>query len=931
MKKTYFKLLIISSLIFFFNLVFSQTKNGNENSQILEKPTVKLTEVQWYGTGCYKIEMPMGTVYFEKDNGVSGFKSFIDLEGKDWIASYMEPGPHGDYRGFPNSVGNFGHAGRNSGSTTKIIDGITEGDQVILESSNEKFTFQYWFFVDRVAIKVLKSEGEYNFLLECVAGGSADSEDYFVTADGKKHTPTTEGEFYDFTPEWFYVGDPKSESVLFLAKTPNDDAPNENHRQVLKDGVHNMDLYSFGRTGKEEKYQVRGMSGNDNICVIGFTPAKKSHNEIAAMVESFLEEPFKSGVKPIRIWSSEMLNCKKEWFGSAEAISVAKNVILYQSAQGGWPKSTDIARTPLTPSDYPSEGGGRANSLDNDATSVPLEFLAKVISATNDEILKVSFARGLDYLFAAQYPNGGWPQFWPLRGTEYYSRITFNDAAMIQVMQLLSGVAAGKEPYSFVDVNRRVKAILAVEKGVDCILKTQIKQKGKLTAWCAQYDEITLQPAWARKYEPPSLSGGETVGIVKYLMSIENPTSEVIAAINGAIEWLKLVGIKGVRLNKKRNTDGRVERILVKDSQAPLLWARFYELETNRPIFLDRDSKFHYDFSEVGYERRSGYDYHGYWATELVSEDYPNWITKYNTKAIKENGVVKQNAMIIEAENGKFSGFIDRHSCWHNVMLTNAPHSSSSGSGVVDTDNKIGSFIEVSYDATWSGPHLVTVRYTHTKIDPRPGILSLNGIDVGTLSMIQTDALPAYKIESLIADLKMGKNVIRLRAINDGGLPNMDYVKVAEIRNIPNGDLPVIQILEAEDGNYTGKVDHHSCWNFIAELKGKHSGFTGEGYVDTDNKKGSFIEVEFDSPEGGDYQLGIRYVHGKTDIRPAEVLVNNKVANPSMDFVPTQVWTQWTTISTPISLKPGLNIVRLNALSAEGLANIDHFEFTKIL
>jgi hypothetical protein len=46
---------------------------------LLNAQNVKLTEVEYHGTGCYRIEMPMGTVYFEKDNGVSGFKSFIEL------------------------------------------------------------------------------------------------------------------------------------------------------------------------------------------------------------------------------------------------------------------------------------------------------------------------------------------------------------------------------------------------------------------------------------------------------------------------------------------------------------------------------------------------------------------------------------------------------------------------------------------------------------------------------------------------------------------------------------------------------------------------------------------------------------------------------------------------------------------------------------
>lgn len=251
---------------------------------------VKLTEEIWGGVGCYKIEMPMGTVYFEKDNGVSGFKSFIDNEGNDWIASHMDPGPNPDFRGFPNTVGGFGHAGRDSGSETRIVNDITEGDLVILESSNPVFTFQYWFFPDRVVLKVVKSKGNYSFLFEGVVGGSAEAEDYFITADGEKHIPN--GKFKDFTPEWFYLGDPKVKNHLFLAKTPDDDAPNENHRQIRQGNLHNMDLYSFGRTGPEDGYKIYGMSGNEHICIIGFISAEKDHYEIAEKIEGFLKEPF---------------------------------------------------------------------------------------------------------------------------------------------------------------------------------------------------------------------------------------------------------------------------------------------------------------------------------------------------------------------------------------------------------------------------------------------------------------------------------------------------------------------------------------------------------------------------------------------------------------------------------------------------------------
>ncbi|MDQ5977639.1 MAG: hypothetical protein QG602_611 [Verrucomicrobiota bacterium] len=583
---------------------------------------VRLSEVTWGGVGCFRIEMPMGTVYFEKDKGVSGFKSFIDPEGNDWIASYMPPGPNGDFRGFPNSVGNFGHAGRDSGSTTTIVDDRRKGDHVVLESSNADFTFQYWFFPYRIAVKVLRAQGDYCFLLETVAGGTADAADYFVAADGVKRTPR--GEFDDFSPEWFYVGDPKAKHVLFLAKTPDDEAPNENHRQIRPGGLHNMDLYSFGRTGPEQKYQIRGISGTGHVCVIGFLPAATPHPEIAATLGRLLAAPFAPSAPAPAPWSNAYLRHPPEWYGSAAARAVADSVLQYQSSQGGWPKSTDLARPPRTPADVPPEGRGRANSLDNDATTVPLQFLARVATVTEDARYRDAFLRGVDYLLAAQYPNGGWPQFWPLRG-EYYDHITFNDGAMIRVMQVLTGVAQGQAPFAFVDAARRARAAEAVQRGIECILRTQVRHEGRLTAWCAQHDEKTLAPAWARKYEPPSLSGNESVGITRYLMSVERPSAEIIAAIEGAVAWLRAVPITGLRLDHVRGADGRDERRLVPDPAAPPLWARFYELGTHRPLFLDRDSVFNYDFMQVGRERRSGYDYLGDWPVPLLDRDYPAW------------------------------------------------------------------------------------------------------------------------------------------------------------------------------------------------------------------------------------------------------------------------------------------------------------------
>jgi len=327
-------------------------------------------------------------------------------------------------------------------------------------------------------------------------------------------------------------------------------------------------------------------------------------------------------------WGDAVLRQAPQWYDSAEARAVADSVLQYQSPQGGWPKNTDLARPPASPNDVPLPGGGTANSLDNDATTRPMAFLARVARATGEAKYRDSFLRGVDYLLAAQYPNGGWPQFWPLR-EGYYSHITYNDNAMIRTMTLLRDIAGGQPPYEFVDAPRRKRAADAVAHGVECILKTQIIQDGHRTAWCAQHDEKTLEPAWARSYEPPSLSGAESVGVVRFLMSIEEPAPEVVAAIEGAVTWFQSVAMKGVRVENVPGNGGDAGPHLVRDPNARPLWARFYELGTNRPLYLDRDSVFRYDFSEVGYERRTGYSYHGTWPASLLSTEYPAWRAKH--------------------------------------------------------------------------------------------------------------------------------------------------------------------------------------------------------------------------------------------------------------------------------------------------------------
>jgi pectinesterase len=257
-----------------------------------------------------------------------------------------------------------------------------------------------------------------------------------------------------------------------------------------------------------------------------------------------------------------------------------------------------------------------------------MKFLARMFNKTKNQAYKDSFNRGLKFILDAQYDNGGWPMFYPLR-QGYYTHITFNDNAIINIMEMLRDINNNSPLYSSITSAgflKRSKA--AYKKGIDCILKTQIKVNGKLTVWCAQYDEKTLQPAKARTYELPSFSGGESCGIIKFLMEISKPSPAIIKSVQGAVEWLDSHRIKNTRWDFFINSEGKRDRRIVSDPNAGDMWARFYDLETEQPFVCDRDGIKRKSLEEIGYERRTGYS----WYTDApkgVIDRYPAWKSKW--------------------------------------------------------------------------------------------------------------------------------------------------------------------------------------------------------------------------------------------------------------------------------------------------------------
>jgi PelA/Pel-15E family pectate lyase len=313
---------------------------------------------------------------------------------------------------------------------------------------------------------------------------------------------------------------------------------------------------------------------------------------------------------------------------SAEARAMADNILLYQRDAGGWPKNHDMSRPP-GPHEF-EHADVSAPTIDNGATYTQIRFLAGVDAAHNDPRYRASIQRGLQYLLAAQYKNGGWPQFYPLR-PGYYTHITFNDDAMVGVLELLRDVAAGQTPFDWVDAKTRERCGAAVRQGIACILRCQIVVHGVKTAWCAQHDEKTFEPVPARAYEHVSLSGFETVGIVQFLMSVDSPSPEIIAAVQGAVNWLEQAKLSGIRIDRVPAPDlpRGFDRVVVADAAAPPLWARFYEIGTNRPLFGGRDARIHYALAEIEPERRSGYHWYVDKPRALLAQAYPRWAAKW--------------------------------------------------------------------------------------------------------------------------------------------------------------------------------------------------------------------------------------------------------------------------------------------------------------
>jgi len=314
---------------------------------------------------------------------------------------------------------------------------------------------------------------------------------------------------------------------------------------------------------------------------------------------------------------------------------VAENMLVYQRAVGGWPKAANEIKVDYTKALTDAEKRSiRADSMhidatiDNNATTREIRYLVKAYKQTKNKNYLRAAEKGIRYYFTAQNAAGGWPQYYP-DSALYRSQITYNDDAIVNVLNVLQDIIELKNGFDVVDPSFIPKADEAVRRGIECILATQITASGKLTVWCAQYNKRTLQPEMARKFELVSLSGNESVGITRFLMRVKNPSSRIKQSIVAAVDWfdlVKITGYKYVDIDAPNEPKGR-DRVIVADPNSTL-WARFYEIGTNRPFFSGRDSNKKYTVAEIEVERRTGYAWYGTWPEKLLKTEYPDWVKR---------------------------------------------------------------------------------------------------------------------------------------------------------------------------------------------------------------------------------------------------------------------------------------------------------------
>lgn len=359
-------------------------------------------------------------------------------------------------------------------------------------------------------------------------------------------------------------------------------------------------------------------------------------------------------------------------YDTDQILGFAENMIYFQNPDGGWGKNFDLQRKytlselrqiqkdhkSIAPVTYNLKTEEHGSTMDNENIHTQIKYLCQVYAQVKNDP-SVDSQRYLDcatkavrWILNAQHPVSG-----GFTGADVYG-ITYNDNVMSDALTLLRDIANGSGSFSVFPQETRNKAQLAYEKGLECILKTQITVTlgdgtKLLTAWCQQHYHENFQPRWAREFEPPSICSSESYKVLQFLMAIENPSEEIKKAVKAGVEFFdrddvrihdkKVVDVPlatPVYWENVKRTDTK-ERVMQDSPGNRNLWARFYALDSTfdvvkdarkpiqgkypsvlSPIWCDRGCKYVENYMDMSQERRTGYGY--------TNTNFMTTLIKYN-------------------------------------------------------------------------------------------------------------------------------------------------------------------------------------------------------------------------------------------------------------------------------------------------------------
>jgi len=285
-----------------------------------------------------------------------------------------------------------------------------------------------------------------------------------------------------------------------------------------------------------------------------------------------------------------------------DAAGKAAEALAYgQLESGGWTNSIDFDPQGSVAQYRNGRGRGKDNSsLDDGQTQSAIRLMIRADAALGyaNKSIHDSAISSLDALLAAQFPNGGFPQVWtgPVKAQpvvkanypdydwrsegrikEYWDHYTLNDDVCGYVTDALHDAYRAYRDDKYLD---------ALKKLGDFLLLAQMPDPQP--GWAQQYN-YEMQPIWARKFEPAAISGDESQEVIETLMQITRITGDgkYLQPIPAALKYLK----------DSLLSDGRL--------------ARYYELKTNRPLYMERAGKVY----ELTYKDDNLPDHYG-WKSE---------------------------------------------------------------------------------------------------------------------------------------------------------------------------------------------------------------------------------------------------------------------------------------------------------------------------